>query len=144
MAYDLDELERLMPLRVRILMPFSLFVLLAALWFLPVAVQAQQAEAPAAETPAAEAPSAQAPEATAASEEPPAYPPALDAPDIPLEELQIRLVPLTADELAALALAWQGLARDATQAVVDTQLEIRAQGEAAPEALRDQRLALME
>ncbi len=133
-----------MPLRVRILMPFSLFVLLAALWFLPVAVQAQQAEAPAAETPAAEAPSAQAPEATAASEEPPAYPPALDAPDIPLEELQIRLVPLTADELAALALAWQGLARDATQAVVDTQLEIRAQGEAAPEALRDQRLALME
>ncbi len=135
-----------MPLRVRILVPSLMFVLLAALWLVPVAVAAQQAEAPAAETPAAEA-SESAAASDAPAEEPPAYPPGLDAVDIPLEELQLRLVPLTADELAALAVAWQGLARDATQAVVDTQLEIRAiraEGDTAPDALRDQRVALTE
>jgi len=123
-----------------------MFVLLAALWLVPVAVAAQQAEAPAAETPAGEASEAAA-ASDAPAEEPPAYPRGLDAVDIPLEELQLRLVPLTADELAALAVAWQGLAREATQAVVDTQLEIRAiraEGDTAPDELRDQRLALTE
>lgn len=135
-----------MPIRVRILVPSFMFVLLAALWLVPVAVAAQQAGAPTAETPAAEASEAAA-ASDAPAEEPPAYPPGLDAVDIPLEELQLRLVPLTADELAALAVAWQRLARDATQAVVDTQLEIRAiraEGDTAPDALRDQRLALTE
>lgn len=135
-----------MPLRVRILVPSLMFVLLAALWLVPVAVAAQQAGAPATETPAAEASEAAA-ASDAPAEEPPAYPRGLDAVDIPLEELQLRLVPLTADELAALAVAWQGLAREATQAVVDTQLEIRAiraEGDTAPDALRDQRVALTE
>jgi small conductance mechanosensitive channel len=55
-----------------------------------------------------------------------AYPAGLDDPSIDLEELQLRLVPLTADQLAPLAAAWQEQARAATQAAVDKSLEIRA------------------
>lgn len=135
-----------MPFRVRILMPSIVSVLLAALWLVPVDAEAQQTEGPATETAIVEASEA-ATASDAAAEEPPAYPPGLDAVDIPLEELRLRLVPLTTDELAALAVTWQRLARDATQAVVDTQLEIRAiraEGDTVPDALRDQRIALTE
>jgi small conductance mechanosensitive channel len=75
---------------------------------------------------------------------PPAYPAGLDDPSIALDELELRLVPLTADELAPLAAAWQERARAATQAVVDKSLEIRAAGADAAEALREERLELVE
>jgi hypothetical protein len=37
----------------------------------------------------------------------PAYPAGLDDPSIDLEELQLRLIPLTVDQLGSLAGAWQ-------------------------------------
>ena len=49
----------------------------------------------------------------------PAYPAGLDDPAIELEELQLRLLPLTVDQLGALADAWQGIVAAQTQAVVD-------------------------
>jgi small conductance mechanosensitive channel len=55
-----------------------------------------------------------------------AYPAGLDDPSIDLKELQLRLIPLTADQLGALAAAWQEQARSAAQATVDKSLEIRA------------------
>jgi small conductance mechanosensitive channel len=73
-----------------------------------------------------------------------AYPAGLDDPNIPLEVLELRLVPLTADELAQLAAIWQDRARAAAQAVIDTSLEIRAAAGAEAEALRKERLALVE
>ena len=63
--------------------------------------------------------------------EPPAFPPGLDALDMPLEELQLRLLPLTVDELGALASAWQGNARALTEQAVEAQLAARA---AAPDS----------
>ena len=74
----------------------------------------------------------------------PAYPAGLDDPAVGLEELDLRLVPLTADELAPLAAAWQDQARAATQAVIDKSLEIRAADASEAEALRQERLALVE
>jgi len=72
------------------------------------------------------------------------YPAGLDDPYIELEELQLRLIPLTAEQLDPLAEAWQKQAREATQALVDKSLEIRATDEAAAEKLREERLALLE
>ncbi|WP_295878599.1 hypothetical protein, partial [uncultured Thiohalocapsa sp.] len=74
----------------------------------------------------------------------PAYPSGLDDPAIALDELELRLVPLTADELAPLAAAWQDEARAATQAVIDTSLEVRTAEGAEAEALRQERLELVE
>ena len=104
-------------------------------------VHAQDGDAAATEAPAA-ADEAAAP-AEEAAPEPPAYPEGLDDPSISLEELQLRVLPLTVEELSALAGAWQQVARDATQAVVDTQLEIREAGDSAPDALVQRRLDLM-
>ncbi|NEX15986.1 MAG: mechanosensitive ion channel family protein [Halochromatium sp.] len=73
-----------------------------------------------------------------------AYPAGLDDPFIEPNELELRLVPLTADELAALAAAWQEQARAATQAVVDKSLALRAGDEAEEDALRAERLELVE
>ncbi len=73
-----------------------------------------------------------------------AYPAGLDDPSIDLEELQLRLIPLTADQLGSLAAAWQEQARAATQAAVDKSLEIRAAEGSETEALREKRLALLE
>jgi small conductance mechanosensitive channel len=75
---------------------------------------------------------------------PPAYPAGLDDPSIALDELELRLVPLTADELAPLAAAWQDRARAATQAVIDTSLEVRTADGTEAEALRQERLELVE
>lgn len=79
-----------------------------------------------------------------AQETAPAYPAGLDDPSIALEVLELRLIPLTADELAQLAAAWQEHARSAMQAIVDKVLEIRAAEETETEGLREQRLALLE
>jgi small conductance mechanosensitive channel len=61
-----------------------------------------------------------------------------------LDDLQLRLLPLTVEELEALSGAWLGNARAATEAVVDKIIEIRTAGDAAPDALRDERAALGE
>jgi len=72
----------------------------------------------------------------------PTYPPGLDDPAIALDELQLRILPLTADELAALSEAWLDNARAATEAVIDKVVELRDAGDAATEAQRDERIAL--
>lgn len=71
------------------------------------------------------------------------YPTGLDNRAIDLSTLRLRLIPLTADELLALAEAWQAHARDATQDVVDTSIAIREAGTADTETLRAERLALI-
>lgn len=81
---------------------------------------------------------------SAKSSSEPSYPPGLDDPAIDLEELQLRLIPLTLDQLRPLASAWLALASDATQAAVDKSLEVRALAEGpAQKALRGERLALL-
>jgi small conductance mechanosensitive channel len=87
----------------------------------------------------AEKPAAEAPQDTTT-----AYPAGLDDPSIDLEEFQLRLLPLTANQLGTLAAAWQEQARAATQATVDKSLEIRAAEGTETEALRKERLALLE
>jgi len=96
---------------------------------------------------AAEAPAdAPADAAAEAPAEPPAFPPGLDARDMSLEELQLRLLPLTVDELGALAAAWQGNARALTEQAVEAQLAGRAAEPGTPEAeaLAAERQALLE
>lgn len=68
----------------------------------------------------------------------------LTDPSISLQVLQLGLIPLTAEELGALAEVWQDHARTAAQAVVDKTLEIRAADAEAAESLRLERLALIE
>ncbi len=73
-----------------------------------------------------------------------AYPAGLDDPSIGLDELQLRVIPLTADQLAPLAAAWLEHARAATQAAIDKRIEIRVAEDSDAEALRQERLALLE
>jgi small conductance mechanosensitive channel len=72
-----------------------------------------------------------------------AYPEELDNLSIGAEELQLRVIPLTADQLAPLADAWLEHAQAATQAAIDKRLEIRSAEGSAEEALRQERLALL-
>ena len=84
------------------------------------------------------APEAAAPEEEPAPEEeaPPELPAPLTNPNVPVEELALRLIPLTADELNALADEWLGIVKSATQEVTDKQIEIQAlEGEASQELL---------
>lgn len=81
---------------------------------------------------------------TSPEEAAPPFPAALADPDVSIEILRLSLIPLTADELGALAGAWQGHARAATQAVIDKSIEIRTTDPAETEPLRVQRLALLE
>ncbi len=72
------------------------------------------------------------------------YPSELDDQSLDLEEFQLRLVPLTAPELAALAESWQAAARGAAQDVVDVSLEIRnAEPNEVPK-LREKRLEMLD
>jgi len=103
---------------------------------LPVGTLAQE-DPPQATGDAADAPAAETGTAAPAAEpaaEAPAYPDGLDDPAIPLEELRLRLVPLTVEELTALAEAWRANARDATLAVVERSLALREAGDAATQA----------
>ena len=87
---------------------------------------------------------AEEPVAEAAQDMATTYPAGLDDPSIDLNELQLRLIPLTVDQLGSLAAAWQEKARTAAQATVDKSLEIRAAESTDTEALRKKRLALLE
>ena len=65
----------------------------------------------------------------------PAPPPAVTDPAIAQEELTLRLVPLTRDELAAAAAAWRDIVKAKTEEVVEAQLRARgSEGPAAEEA----------
>jgi small conductance mechanosensitive channel len=67
------------------------------------------------------------------------------APDVPVEELVLRLTPLTVDELAAAADAWREIAKQKTEEEI--QVQIGAMGltdEAAVTAARDKLVALAE
>ncbi|WP_116131481.1 mechanosensitive ion channel family protein [Tropicimonas sp. IMCC34043] len=83
----------------------------AAIWLSLVPALAQDATG----VPPADSTATAAQEADAG----PAYPPELDNASMPIEEFQLRLLPLTADQLSALAEHWQAVARDQTQAVVE-------------------------
>jgi len=90
-----------------------------------------------------EAPTESAPAEDPPIDEAPAFPADLGELEIELEVLQLRLIPLTAEALGALADVWQGHAEDAAQAVVDKSLEIRAAADPASEPLRTERLSLI-
>jgi len=68
----------------------------------------------------------------------------LDDPTIPLEDLRLRLVPLSAEELATLAEAWRANARDATLDVVDFTLDLRQKADDVTEAERETQVQLQE
>ena len=78
------------------------------------------------------------------TDEGPGFPASLADPAIPLEELRLRLVPLTVEELTALAEAWRANGRDATLAVVERSLELREAGPRATEADRAAHADLLE
>ncbi len=67
--------------------------------------------------------------------ETPAVPEAILAADIPVDELTLRLTPLTVDELAAAAEAWRGIVKSKTEELVEAQ--ITAQSEAGDTAVAD-------
>lgn len=70
-----------------------------------------------------------------AEAEGPTLPSQLLQPGIPTDELALRLVPLTKDELAALAERWLAIVKAKTGEVVETQLTIAsAEGDAAAAA----------
>jgi small conductance mechanosensitive channel len=100
---------------------------------LTVSAHAQEPAAPP-EEPAAEASAEQAP----AEEAAPEVPARLTDPAIPVDELVLRLIPLTADQLAALADDWLGIVQVATEQVTEKQIEINAADEAPDPALLDQ------
>ena len=74
----------------------------------------------------------------------PAYPASLDDRAIDLAELQMRLIPLTVDQLGALADTWQGIVAEQTQAVVDETLRVSRLPEDQKEAGREQVVELTE
>jgi small conductance mechanosensitive channel len=75
-----------------------------------------------------------------AQEEGPTLPPEVIDPTIATEELTLRLVPLTVDELAAAAAEWQGIVKAKTEEVVAAQIAV-TNGDAAA---RDRVAALTE
>ncbi|MDW4498840.1 mechanosensitive ion channel [Sulfitobacter sp. D35] len=109
-----------MPERFNFLRPerlLRLLLLLAMLGLVPVLATAQSDDsgdgAASTEEAAAEEP---------AAEEGPDLPANVINPEISPEELELRLIPLTAAELEAAADTWRGIAREQTQAVVDAQI----------------------
>jgi small conductance mechanosensitive channel len=84
-----------------------------------------------------EAADAAAPDPEAADEaESPAIAEGLADPDIPREELELRLIPLTGAEHEELAEAWLAIVRAMTEAVVEQQLIIRGDDADAAEEAR--------
>ena len=120
-------------------------VFLIAVFVAPYAAHAQAADAPAqAEEAPSEAPAADGEDAPAEQADPPAeeaapaYPPGLADPSIPLEELQLRVIPLTVDQLQALADAWLAIVQARTEAVIDLQVQALDAAGARAEVLRDE------
>jgi small conductance mechanosensitive channel len=115
---------------------FCAILLAVVLLTLPHQPVLAQETGAAAEAPA-EASAADAAAEAPAEEEPagPEVPERLTQPGIPLEELSLRVIPLTSDELAALAAVWLDIVKLQTEAVIDRQVSLLTlEGEAAEEA----------
>lgn len=68
----------------------------------------------------------------------PAFPEGLDDPEIPAEALALLTIPLTVDELTALADAWLDIVKQQTTAVVETQVALPTMPDAEAETAREQ------
>lgn len=77
-------------------------------------------------------------------DEAPAFPANLTDVDISLEELELRLLPLTTAELSALAAEWQQLAQGEMNIVVEKQVELLGAEGAEADRLRQEIVALSE
>jgi small conductance mechanosensitive channel len=80
---------------------------------------------------------APAPAVTATRGDSSSLPDAVTNPAISLEELEIRLVPLTRDELAALAEVWRDILKTITTEAMEDQLALKAAEGAAADAARE-------
>jgi small conductance mechanosensitive channel len=78
------------------------------------------------------------------AEAPPAPPARVVDPSIGAEELALRLVPLTSDELGAVADAWLGIVKAKTQEVIDAQIAVATADTAGAAAARARVVALVE
>jgi small conductance mechanosensitive channel len=102
-----------------------------------------EAAAPAEPEPAPEAPASDPAEAPAETAPPLAA--ALTDPAVSADELSLLLIPLTVDQLAALAGEWLTIVQAKTQEVVEQQIRInRTAAESVEQAARDQLTALTE
>jgi len=115
--------------RIRVAKYLALVILTASVGIPSAQVSAQEAT----EEPAVEAP---APAVTATRGGSSSLPDAVTNPAISLEELEIRLVPLTRDELAALAEVWRDIVRTKTTEAMEGQLAVNAAKGAAADAAR--------
>ncbi len=123
--------------------PWALALLFIASFAItaPTAAQVMPPVAPAETEPAA--PAADAVEEPAETAPQPA--PALTDPTIAADELTLLLIPLTVDELAALAGEWLAIVQAKTQELVEQQIRInRTPAESVEQAARDQLTALTE
>lgn len=121
------RIERSVMIRCFLLL-VAIVSLVAVGWLgAPPAVAQEQ---PAQEAAASEAPAEEAP---AEEDSAPAIPAGMDGMDMSLQEFELRLLPLTLDELTALADTWQGIVQEQTEAVVEATLAARAEGDAVTE-----------
>ena len=116
--------------RIRLAKYLALVILTASVGIPSAQVSAQEAT----EKPAVEAP---APAVTATRGDSSSLPDAVTNPAISLEELEIRLVPLPRDELAALAEVWRDIVRTKTTEAMEGQLAVNAAKGAAADAARE-------
>jgi len=118
----------------------SLLTLLAALAILAGAPARAQDTASSPAEPATPAATESAPEETEA----PDLGAIVTNPATELDELTLRLIPLTRDELAALADEWLGIVKAKTEAVVDAQVRISRDDGTASDAAREELTKLTE
>ncbi len=116
--------------RIRLAKFLALIILTASVGISSAQVSAQEA----AGEPAVEAP---VPAVTATRGGSSSLPDAVTNPAISLEELEIRLVPLTRDELAALAEVWRDIVRTKTTEAMEDLLAVRAAEGTAADAARE-------
>ena len=116
--------------RIRATKYLALVILTASVGMPSAQVSAQEAT----EEPAVEAP---APAVTATRGDSSSLPDAVTNPAISLEELEIRLVPLTRDELAALAEVWRDIVKAKATEAMEDQLAVKAAEGAAADAARE-------
>jgi len=123
----------------RFLFAFGLLTLLIVLSAFAVSAQEASTDQPETATEVAPETTASDPgvETEAAEIDEPAYPTGLDDPAIALSELQLRLIPLTVDQLAALAETWQGIVAAQTQAVVEETVRLSRLPEDQQDAARE-------
>lgn len=79
-----------------------------------------------------------------ATEEGPTFPAGLDAMEMDFDAFELRLIPLTAPELSALAARWQDIVREQTDAVVEATILAEAKPGGPEQTDRDNIVALSE